>query len=88
MGLPDSYFCTQKCFKEYWPIHKYAHKKKNIKKDKFEGFKFTGPLRPGKVTPMRFVPDDINKPDYFFTGMPHEEIESKYQKEIPMNSEE
>ena len=34
----------------------------------FHGYKFTGTLRPGKVSPMMKVPDHIPKPDYAITG--------------------
>lgn len=27
LGLPPSYFCSQECFKNFWPIHKFVHLK-------------------------------------------------------------
>lgn len=30
MGIQNnSFFCSQQCFKNYWPIHKYFHKSGN-----------------------------------------------------------
>jgi len=29
MGMTPSYFCSQECFKEFWPIHKLFHQKSN-----------------------------------------------------------
>lgn len=51
------------------------HVKKVESKDTF---KYTGPLRPGKVSPRLFVPDHIKKPDYAFTSIPAEEMNSPY----------
>ncbi len=39
----------------------------------FQGFDFTGPLRPGEVSPRASVPEGIPKPDYADGGMPHGE---------------
>ncbi len=77
LGISPTRFCTQECFKSSWNEHKELHKK--IKKTKeenkyledptsmpaeFQGFTFTGPLRPCQKTPTRFVPPDIGRPDY------------------------
>ena len=35
MKLPVAEFCSQKCFKEFWPIHKLSHRKKNRKSNKW-----------------------------------------------------
>lgn len=54
----------------------------------FHGYKFSGPLRPGKVSPMMKVPDHIHKPDYAETGHSKSEeeemsgIEYKTEKDI------
>ncbi len=54
----------------------------------FHGYKFTGPLRPGKVSPMMKVPNHIRKPDYAETGHSKSEeeemsgIEYKTEKDI------
>ena len=64
LQLEPSFFCSQECFKELWPMHKLVHKKRDEKIE--TGFKFTGPLRPYpySFTGRRPVPDDIKKPDY------------------------
>eukprot|EP01107_Rhizomastix_libera_P016296 TRINITY_DN668_c0_g1_i2.p1 TRINITY_DN668_c0_g1~~TRINITY_DN668_c0_g1_i2.p1 ORF type:complete len:314 (-),score=90.84 TRINITY_DN668_c0_g1_i2:70-1011(-) len=45
--------------------------------DPFVGFSFTGPLRPGVVSPMRSVPIGINRPDYADSGIPKSEEEGR-----------
>jgi methionyl aminopeptidase len=82
LGMPPamSTFCSQDCFKGYWSAHKPLHKML-MRKDPdesargsvtsaFDGFEFTGKLRPAAVTPRRTVPDHIPKPDYWKTGVP------------------
>jgi len=54
--------------------------------DTFAGFTYTGPLRPGKVTPMRKVPDHIPKPDYAADGVPHSELAMKSSRAIELKS--
>jgi len=49
---------------------------------KNERFAFSGPLRPGKVSPRLLVPDHIKKPDWVFTGLPQEEMNSKFYNTI------
>jgi methionyl aminopeptidase len=41
-----------------------------------------GPLRPGKISPRLFVPNHIKKPDYYQSGIPSEEINSKAATKI------
>eukprot|EP00741_Cyanophora_paradoxa_P014688 tig00020816_g14166.t1 len=50
--------------------------------EKFAGFKFTGPLRPGKVSPMRSVPAHIPKPDYSEDGIPRSELARNKQSTV------
>ncbi|XP_013774336.1 methionine aminopeptidase 1-like [Limulus polyphemus] len=69
LGINDSYFCSQECFKGNWEIHKQVHKKARNDKQNTEyipwpGFQFTGKLRPFPKTPKREVPDLIQRPDY------------------------
>jgi methionyl aminopeptidase len=66
-SLPAAYFCSQECFKKSWASHKSKHKveTKWLEVDPaFSGFKFTGPLRPGKLSTKRAVPSTIARPDY------------------------
>ena len=47
-------------------------------------FPYTGPLRPHYVSPMRTVPDHIQKPDYAVTGIPESERLAKKEAKIPI----
>lgn len=85
LGLDPSFFCDQDCFKSFFPIHKFVHKKKEITKDTFN---YTGPLRPGNVSARVTMPEHIAKPDWAFTGFPKEESESQYQRVIPVYDKE
>ncbi|KAF9585710.1 Methionine aminopeptidase 1 [Lunasporangiospora selenospora] len=81
LAIPDSFFCSQTCFKENWNTHKAIHKfaaavtavpaGEEGGSDPWPGFKYTGPLRPRyPLSPFRTVPDHIEKPDYAETGIP------------------
>jgi methionyl aminopeptidase len=80
--LPSSFFCGQECFKANWNVHKLKH---TVPKDLN---KYTGPLRKGKVSAMRSVPDHIDKPDYAVSGIPVSEQNSRVDREIPVYSDE
>jgi hypothetical protein len=54
----------------------------------FEGFSFTGKLRPGHVTPMMKVPANIPKPDYADAGLPLSEIAERGSNVIPLHTPE
>ncbi|CAG9320168.1 unnamed protein product [Blepharisma stoltei] len=79
MWRPSSYFCSQDCFKRNWGAHKAKHE---------DNITYTGPLRRGYVTPMRTVPDHIEKPDYAVTGIPVSEHKARSDREIPVYSTE
>ena len=70
LGLPTTYFCTQECFKASWNAHKPKHSEpprpiiSTMSDVDLLTFNFSGPLRPGKITPRRQVPEHIVKPDY------------------------
>jgi len=77
LGLGLSLFCSQECFKANWKEHKKMHKaltadglKRTMSEKKEQRFKFTGKLRPGRITPKREVPavgkdgNPILRPDY------------------------
>jgi methionyl aminopeptidase len=66
-GLPDTHFCTQDCFKEAWNLHKLVHNLApvNDKHDPWPNYRYTGKLRPVyPLSPKRYVPPTIQKPDY------------------------
>ncbi|KAF8973444.1 Methionine aminopeptidase 1, partial [Entomortierella lignicola] len=83
LGIPNSFFCSQTCFKENWGTHKAIHKIAALANgapgeaggsDPWPGFKYSGPLRPlYPLSPFRAVPDHIQKPDYAETGIPYSE---------------
>jgi len=50
-------------------------------------FRWTGSLRPDKVTPYRPVDEAIPRPDYWVTGYPVSEMESRQQQLVPQRSE-
>ncbi|ORC92478.1 putative methionine aminopeptidase, putative,metallo-peptidase, Clan MG, Family M24 [Trypanosoma theileri] len=70
LELPPSFFCTQECFKQHWSEHKAKHTQTaqatipTMTTAAMNAFNFTGPLRPGKITPRRSVPAHIPRPDY------------------------
>lgn len=72
LGAPPSRFCDQECFKKSWNEHKKVHEEIRKVRDadparmprEFKHYRFTGPLRPWKVTPKSEVPEGIEKPDY------------------------
>ncbi|XP_074608474.1 methionine aminopeptidase 1-like isoform X1 [Acropora palmata] len=99
LGIHGSFFCAQDCFKESWNEHKKIHKSAREAGAKIEnskaafnpwpGYKFSGELRPWPQSPMRTVPDHIQKPDYAETGVPLSEIKSKQSMQIKvLNGEE
>eukprot|EP00457_Paulinella_chromatophora_P008187 gb/GEZN01008216.1/.p1 GENE.gb/GEZN01008216.1/~~gb/GEZN01008216.1/.p1 ORF type:complete len:451 (-),score=82.39 gb/GEZN01008216.1/:39-1391(-) len=88
-GAKPTYFCDQTCFKDAWKAHTSHHElAKNIRDFRPPEFKWTGPLRPHYVTPMRSVPQHISKPDYHLTGFPESESLIKGTTKIHINSEE
>ncbi|KAH9589172.1 MYND-like zinc finger [Trypanosoma melophagium] len=70
LQLPPSFFCTQDCFKQHWSEHKAKHTQSaqptipTMTAAAMNAFNFTGPLRPGRITPRRSVPAHIARPDY------------------------
>ena len=80
LGLPNSYFCNQDCFKKNWGTHKVKHVVATS--TPVDDYQYTGPLRPGIVSPMRTVPAHIPKPDYSVSGTPSSEING--DKRIPV----
>ncbi|OTB18117.1 hypothetical protein K445DRAFT_314937 [Daldinia sp. EC12] len=82
LGIDNSYFCSQDCFKSAWTEHKKFHKtvltatqKATGTYNPFPSFYFTGPLRPVyPLSPRRKVPKAIRHPDYAETGIPTSEL--------------
>lgn len=85
LDLPISFFCNSDCFKKNWPTHKLKHV---VNTPPADDYPYTGPLRPGVVTPMRSVPGHIQKPDYAVSGTPHSEINRDADKRIPVYTPE
>ncbi|KAF9166217.1 Methionine aminopeptidase 1 [Actinomortierella ambigua] len=80
LKIPNSFFCSQECFKKNWATHKAVHKIMAMTSgpaaeeggsDPWPGFKYTGPLRPHyPLSERRAVPAEIGRPDYAETGIP------------------
>jgi len=90
--LPPSYFCSQECFKKSWNTHKVKHKPAVKWLDpnyNLKDYKFTGPLRPGLLSPMRNVPSHIKKPDYaeVYGGKPISEDKDRGQIKLHTKEE-
>ncbi|KAL4434793.1 hypothetical protein ABPG77_005320 [Micractinium sp. CCAP 211/92] len=92
-------FCSQDCFKESWAQHKKLHKPSATegwhyctrrgagRSLNMPDFKWTGDLRPARIGPMRPIPDHIPKPDYYATGYPASEMESRQQHQVKIRTE-
>lgn len=57
-------FCGQDCFKASWNDHKSVHVSADTPSAVFKNYKYTGMLRPWRVTKQRTVPEEILRPDY------------------------
>ncbi|KAI9472684.1 Methionine aminopeptidase 1 [Coemansia sp. RSA 989] len=67
LEIEGSYFCSQECFRKSWAAHKSEHVVQDPKRtyDPFPSYPYTGTLRPVyPLTPKRYVPEDIPRPDY------------------------
>lgn len=94
LGLEPSFFCSQDCFKEFWPIHKLSHKK-TVKEEVggvHAGYQWTGPLRPWprSFEARREVPSEIKAPDYTKNrqGAPNLEFQRAKDKNPTIYDEE
>ncbi|KLO18572.1 methionine aminopeptidase [Schizopora paradoxa] len=91
LGIKGSFFCTQECFKAGWKSHKIIHNFVNLSISKneeqynpFPSFQYTGSLRPAyPLSPKRFVPDHIRRPDYADDGRGFPKSESLAQGQSP-----
>ncbi|CAK4620641.1 hypothetical protein LEN26_007236 [Aphanomyces euteiches] len=92
LGIPPSIssFCSQTCFKTYWVHHKSLHKMFTAPaiEDKFNGFNFTSALRPGTISPVRSVPEHIQRPEYWRSGVPVNEQQAYKIGKIPVYTAE
>ncbi|KAK9780716.1 putative Methionine aminopeptidase [Seiridium cardinale] len=78
LGIKDSYFCSQDCFKRNWSTHKTLHQTVRNKSQNatglynpFPNFSFPGSIRPVyPLSSMRTVPQSIKHPDWASTGIP------------------
>ncbi|XP_043482506.1 methionine aminopeptidase 1 [Leptopilina heterotoma] len=71
IGIKDSYFCSQDCFKGNWKEHKILHKlakgegtNKSGEYNPWPHYHYSGKLRPYKKESRRLVPPAIARPDY------------------------
>ncbi|KAI1770167.1 methionine aminopeptidase 1 [Hypoxylon cercidicola] len=70
IGMQETYFCSQDCFKRNWNQHKTLHTATGFY-NPFPTYSFTGSIRP--VYPLsarRAVPKSIMRPDYAETAVP------------------
>lgn len=101
LGIQNSYFCSQDCFKSSWKTHKLIHKlvenSENDKKSKsvenhnpWPHYHFSGKLRPYPQTKKRTVLDHIARPEYADDekGIPHMEQKAKLSSQIHVLSDE
>ncbi|KAI4475277.1 hypothetical protein M0802_003164 [Mischocyttarus mexicanus] len=98
IGIQGSYFCTQKCFKQSWNMHKVIHqlaKGENTNKTAKEfnpwpNFHYTGKLRPFMNASRREVPEYIGRPDYARhpTGIPISEQAVRGSAQIKVLNDE
>ncbi|KAL4968681.1 putative methionine aminopeptidase, type I [Aspergillus stella-maris] len=81
LGIKESYFCAQDCFKRNWSEHKAIHKTVDGKSQNATGlfnpfptFPYPGTVRPVyPLSPMRTVPKSIKHPDWAADGIPKAE---------------
>lgn len=73
-----SFFCSSKCFKKSWALHKAYHAKDGCDSyNPFPDFSFTGDVHPEYPLDMEpRVPDSITRPDYANDGQPISEIKN------------
>ncbi|KAG8627376.1 hypothetical protein KVT40_004859 [Elsinoe batatas] len=85
LGVNDSFFCAQDCFKRNWNDHKTIHiihkavQQSGTNKapglfNPFPTYSYTGSVRPVyPLSPRREVPKSIPHPDWAVTGVPKAE---------------
>ncbi|CAJ0933260.1 unnamed protein product, partial [Mesorhabditis belari] len=92
LNLPDSFFCDQECFKKNWGNHKAVHTvaESNAPYNPWPAYKFTGELRPARLSSTRQVPKHIPVPDYVHhpEGVSFEELQAKRNREVKVLTDE
>ncbi|GCF01463.1 methionine aminopeptidase 1 [Zygosaccharomyces mellis] len=85
-----SIFCDDSCYKDNYKSHKALHpNEKNEPYDPFPNFKYTGSMRASyPLTPKRYTPEDIEKPDWAANGMPFSEQRNDRLNKIPTYTKE
>lgn len=83
-------FCNEICYKNNYKAHKMIHPTENNEAyDPFPKFKYTGTLRATyPLTPKRYVPEDIPKPDWAANGLPISEQRNDRLNKIPTYSKD
>lgn len=72
----NSPFCNESCYRNSYKAHKALHWQDDEQKpyDPFPKFKYTGNLRAAyPLSPKRHVPDEIEKPEWAYNGLPTQE---------------
>ena len=84
----DSVFCNEICYKNNYKAHKALHFKEEGNAsayDPFTKFKYTGEVRANyPLTPKRFIPDTVAKPDWAANGLPVGEQRNDRLNKIPV----
>ncbi|CAB4254789.1 similar to Saccharomyces cerevisiae YLR244C MAP1 Methionine aminopeptidase, catalyzes the cotranslational removal of N-terminal methionine from nascent polypeptides [Maudiozyma barnettii] len=89
-----SVFCDEVCYKNNYKSHKALHFKEGdetgeVAYNPFPKFKFGGDVRPNyPLTPKRYVPENIEKPDWSQDGLPVDEQKNDRTNEIPVYTKE
>jgi len=88
-------FVSQESWAEHKLLHKpstdgwhYCTRRGQSRALNMPEFKWTGSLRPHRIGPLRPIPEDIPKPDYYEDGIPRSEIRSKQQSVVVSRSSE
>lgn len=64
----------------------YCLRKGQSRSSELPNFDWTGPLRAYPISPRRFVPDHIPRPEWASTGRPQQEMNSEWQNSVEIKS--
>lgn len=95
-GIKNSVFCDETCYKNNFKAHKALHYKESDDAEKkevydpFPKFKYPGTVKAQyPLTPKRYVPESIKKPDWAANGLPvTEQRNDRIRKIIIYNKEQ